>query len=83
MFFSLSDNECNVWDVGEDSGTNIRVDPKKGVVAATFNKLVEKITSEKDHGEKAESVDHLETNPRWGGGGAMNSSLSRVLVCTW
>ena len=41
----------NVWDVGKDCGANIRYEPKKGVVAATFNKLVEKITSEKDHGE--------------------------------
>lgn len=47
----LLDNEVNVWDEGEDSGTNIRIDPKKGVMAATFNKLVEKLTSERDHGE--------------------------------
>ena len=40
-----------MWDVGEDCGTNIRIEPKKGVVAATFNKLVEKITSEKDLGK--------------------------------
>ncbi len=41
----------NVWDEGEDSEKNIRVYPKKGVVAATFNKLVERLTSERDHGQ--------------------------------
>ena len=47
----LAENEVNVWDEGEDSEKNIRVDPKKGVVAATFNKLVERLTSERDHGQ--------------------------------
>ena len=41
----------NVWDAGEDSEKNIRIEPKRGVVGATFNKLVEKLTSERDHGE--------------------------------
>lgn len=49
--FCIADNEVNVWDEGPDSERNIRIDPKKGVVAATFNKLVEKLTSERDHGE--------------------------------
>ena len=42
----------NVWDEGEDCDKNIRIDPKRGVVAATFNKLVEKLTSERDHGNE-------------------------------
>lgn len=49
-----AENEVNVWDEGADAATNIRIDPKKGVVAATFNKLVEKLTSERDHGEGGE-----------------------------
>ena len=42
----------NVWDEGPDSDKNLRYDSKKpGVVSgATFNKLVERMTSEKDHG---------------------------------
>ena len=46
------ENEVNVWDEGDDSDSNIRIDPKKGVMAATFNKLVERLTSERDHGER-------------------------------
>lgn len=41
-----------MWDEGTDSVKNIRYNVSKpGLVAgATFNKLVERITSEKDHG---------------------------------
>ena len=49
-----AENEVNVWDEGVDAATNIRIDPKKGVVAATFNKLVERLTSERDHGKRRE-----------------------------
>ena len=43
----------NVWDEGPDSSENIRYDKKNAslVTGATFNKLVQKMTSEKDHGE--------------------------------
>lgn len=47
----ITESEVNVWDEGSDSERNIRIDPKKGVMAATFNKLVEKLTSERDHGK--------------------------------
>ena len=46
----FAENEVSVWDEGPDSEKNIRMDPKRGVVAATFNKLVERLTSEGDHG---------------------------------
>ena len=58
--FYCAENEVNVWDEGADSEKNIRVDPKKGVTAATFNKLVERLTSERDHGQFAKHSD-LET----------------------
>ena len=51
--FSLaSDDEMNVWDVGPDSEKNIRFDSRNPnlVVGASFNKLVERVTSERDHG---------------------------------
>ncbi len=67
----ILDNECNVWDVGDDCATNIRTEPKKGVVAATFNKLVEKITSERDHGESGTE------EPR-----VMANGVVCVIVCT-
>ena len=51
-FITPTETEVNVWDEGPDSASSIRIDPKKGVVAATFNKLVEKLTSERDHGEE-------------------------------
>ena len=43
----------NVWDEGPDSSENIRYDKKNAslVTGATFNKLVQKMTSERDHGE--------------------------------
>ena len=42
----------NVWDVGPDSEKNIRFDSRNPnlVVGASFNKLVERVTSERDHG---------------------------------
>lgn len=55
MFFSFAytDDDVNVWDEGPDSSHNIRFDKKNPslVTGATFNKLVERMTSEKDHGE--------------------------------
>lgn len=52
VFLSLSDDEVNVWEEGPDSEKNIRFDSRHPnlVVGATFNKLVERVTSEKDHG---------------------------------
>ena len=43
----------NIWDEDPDSESNLRFDKKKPgvVVGGTFNKLVERITSSKDHGE--------------------------------
>ncbi|XP_064383914.1 uncharacterized protein LOC135332919 isoform X2 [Halichondria panicea] len=44
-------DDTNVWDEGPDSEKNLRYNVSKpGTVAgATFNKLVERVTSEKDH----------------------------------
>ncbi len=35
----------------DDNDDNVRVDPEKGIVAATFEKIVEKITCERILGE--------------------------------
>ena len=53
MHFVHKGSECNIWDEGPESELNIKYDQKKPgmVVAATFNKLVEKATSVTDHGE--------------------------------
>ena len=50
----LSADDCNIWDEGSDQEGNIRFDKKRPgvVVGATFNKLVERITSLTDHGKK-------------------------------
>jgi len=44
--------DVSVWDEGPDSDCNIRYNTlKPGTVAgASFNKLVERVTSERDHG---------------------------------
>ena len=49
----LSADDCNIWDEGSDQEGNIRFDKKRPgvVVGATFNKLVERITSLTDHGK--------------------------------
>lgn len=49
---ALVEDDCNIWDEGEDMEFNIRFDKKKPgvVVGASFNKLVERITSVTDHG---------------------------------
>ena len=51
---STDDEDVNVWDEGPDSDKNIRYNSSKpGMVSgATFNKLVERVTSEKDHGKR-------------------------------
>ena len=51
---SAIQDDTNVWDEGPDSEKNFRYNVSKpGTVAgATFNKLVERVTSEKDHGRK-------------------------------
>ena len=51
VFFA---DDCNIWDEASDQEGNIRFDKKRPgvVVGATFNKLVERITSLTDHGEK-------------------------------
>lgn len=47
---SMIEDTINIWDEGPDSEQNFRYDKKRGVVvAASFNKLVERITSSKDH----------------------------------
>ena len=53
FFQSFTENDVNVWDEGPDSSHNIRFDKKNPalVTGATFNKLVERMTSEKDHGK--------------------------------
>ena len=50
---ALVEDDCNIWDERSDSEQNIRFDKKKPgvVVGATFNKLVEKVTSVTDHGK--------------------------------
>ena len=52
IHYLTDEDDVNVWDEGPDSDKNLRYDSKKpGVVSgATFNKLVERMTSEKDHG---------------------------------
>lgn len=52
MHLSVEQEDTNVWDEGPDSEKNLRYNVSKpGLVAgATFNKLVERVTSEKDHG---------------------------------
>ncbi len=47
-----SSDVVNIWDEGPDTELNLRLDKKRQglVVGATFNKLVERITSSKDHG---------------------------------
>ncbi len=51
-YLSVEQEDTNVWDESPDSEKNIRYNiSKPGLVAgATFNKLVERVTSEKDHG---------------------------------
>ena len=59
-----SPDTVNIWDEGPDSDANFHFDKKRGVVvAASFNKLVERITSSKDHGE--EDVLRLERRVNW------------------
>ena len=66
------ENEVNVWDAGEDSVETIRIDPKKGVVAATFNKLVEKLTSERDHGKWTRQEEWISGRVGQGRGGRVD-----------
>ncbi|XP_019852599.1 PREDICTED: ras guanine nucleotide exchange factor K-like isoform X1 [Amphimedon queenslandica] len=49
--FALVEDDCNIWDEGPDSEHNIRFKKTNElvVVGATFNKLVERITSVTDH----------------------------------
>ncbi|XP_019851329.1 PREDICTED: uncharacterized protein LOC100638387 isoform X1 [Amphimedon queenslandica] len=48
---ALVEDDCNIWDEGPDSEHNIRFKKTNElvVVGATFNKLVERITSVTDH----------------------------------
>lgn len=50
---ALVEDDCNIWDEGPDSEHNIRFKKTNDVivVGATFNKLVERITSVTDHGQ--------------------------------
>ena len=44
-------DDANIWEEDLESERNIRCDKTGQVVGATFNKLVERITSTRDHGE--------------------------------
>lgn len=52
---ALVEDGCNIWDEGPDCELNIRFGKRRSgeevVVGATFNKLVERITSVTDHGK--------------------------------
>ena len=51
---ALVEDDCNIWDEDDSGEVNIRFDKKRPgvVVGASFNKLVERITSVTDHGKK-------------------------------
>lgn len=63
---TLSDDECdcNIWDELEREGAKMRYDKKKQgvVVGASFNRLVEKITSVTDHGKRKRRVREREVS---------------------
>ena len=56
----MVEDDCNIWDEGDDYETNIRFDKKRPgvVVGASFNKLIERITSVTDHGETTPTIVH-------------------------
>jgi hypothetical protein len=44
-------DDASIWDEPEDDESNIRISNEtKTIASATLNKLIERLTSEKDHG---------------------------------
>ena len=44
-------DDANIWEEDMESESNIRYDKNGQVIGATLNKLVERVTSTRDHGE--------------------------------
>ena len=44
-------DDANIWEEDLEGETSIRYDKNGQVVGATLNKLVERVTSTRDHGE--------------------------------
>ena len=47
-------DDANIWEEDREGETSIRYDKNGQVVGATLNKLVERVTSTRDHGELGE-----------------------------
>ena len=69
-------DDSNIWEEDLESESNIRIDKNGLVIGATLNKLVERITSTRDHGERRREGEREEGGREEGGREGLNERES-------